>query len=197
MDTYYFKFDTQRVNVGKYININFNEPVAYNGNLHEVFPNLNITNLPINEYYVQLYYSLVKGMSRRITNKKKVKKDKDSYTANYLLGINCKKIFVSKGLIAKKELNEYPILNNLFAAVIAQILYENIEEKPYELKITGQNELMLKKVKFYLTKAYFSPWFFIRDYINCDVAKIETRLYDRFGFNNLKELENQIKRTTT
>lgn len=169
----------------------------YNGNLHEVFPNLNITNLPKNEYYVELYYSLVKGMSRRITNKKRVKKDKDSYTANYLQGINSKKIFVSKGLIAKKELNEYPILNNLFAAIIAQILYENIEEKPYELKITGQNELMLKKLKFYLRKTYFSPWLFIRDYINCDISKIEARLYNRFGFNSLKELENQIKRTTT
>lgn len=194
MDTYFFTKGKNTECVDGSIKIYFYDPIIYNNNLIEVFPNINVTKLDKKEYTMQIYYNLVKGMARYNSKKKIYRKDKNKFLVHFCNGINTREITVSKNKIVSVNLTEYPVLNESLAYIVAQFLYENIERLPFTLKLDLYQENIIKKLKYYISNCYESKWQIIRDYLTCNSAKLEKRVIKRLEFNNLSELEKEIKR---
>lgn len=192
-DTFLFTIENKKINVDNNINVAFHEPILFENNLYEVFPNINITKLPKDEYLMQLYYYLVKVMARKESKKINLDKKRNHFYEEFLYGTSSKKIVVEGDSIKRVISMEHEILDFLFNITIAQILYEEIENKPYMWSIDSSNEIKLKKFKFYLSKAYYSPAGFIKDYLNCDIKKITNQISKKTDFNNLIELENELQ----
>jgi hypothetical protein len=152
---------------------------------------MNIPKLPKKEYLMQLYLNLVKGMSRN--KSKKIKVSKDGFHVKLSYGINTKDVYVRNNEILLINLINYNELNEALAYIVAQLLYENIENEPFTLELNLEQEKALKKVKYYLSKCYHNTWHIVREYLICDTEKISNR-FKKIGFNNLREVEKEIKR---
>lgn len=193
LDTYIFTVENKNIKVGRSLSVSFHNPVLFQNYLYEVFPNVNITNLPKDEYLMQLYYYFVKLIARTRGKRVKNKKEKGFFYEDFFYGINSKRIIVRGNEIEKIIPNELELLNDMFCITIAQILYENIENKPYTVSLDCVSEVMLKKFKFYLSKAYYSPCTFVKDYLRCDVKRINNQICNKLNFEGLVEFENAIK----
>ena len=143
---------------------------------------------------MQLYYNLVKGMARFNSPKQTYKKDKNMFLVHFCNGINIRDITVSNNKISSINSIKYPVLNEALAYIVAQILYENIEDLPFTLELDLYKERIIKQLKYYISKCYESKWQIVRDYLTCNNAKLEKRIVRTLEFNNLNELEQKIKR---
>lgn len=175
MQTYFGKVGEKTVKMNEKIKTVFFEPTVKKNMLVEVFPVINIPKINGQDYLMQLYFNAVKVMARQlIVNKKKSE-------ATYFYGLNKMRIKLNK---ENKEIvsvtkNEYELLDNVVAYIIAQILYESIENKPFTLKLGSYYEEYLKKIKFYLKKAYMSSDLLILDYM-CRPEKVILKLQKNF-----------------
>lgn len=139
---------------------------------------------------MQLYYNLVKGMAR--SRSKKIKLKKEGFKVSFYYGINNKDIYVKGDKISLINKIEYPVLNEILVYIVSQLLYENIEKKPFTLELSLEQEKQLKQVKYYLNRCYFNTWHIVREYLMCNKEKI-TQRFKRLGFNSLREVEEKIK----
>lgn len=193
IDTFLFTVEKEKIEVDNNINVVFHEPIIFENNLYEVFPNMNITKLPREEYLMQLYFYLVKVMARKKSKRTNLDKKRNHFYEEFLYGISSKKIVVEGNNIKRIISKEHELLDFLFNITIAQILYENIENKPYTSFVDLKVEMELKKFKFYLSQAYYSPINFIKDYLNCDIKKITNQIVKKTNFNSLIEFENELQ----
>lgn len=141
---------------------------------------------------MQLYFYLVKVMARKRTKRTILDKKRNHFYEEFLYGTSSKKIVVEGNNIKRIISKERETLDFLFTITIAQILYEEIENKPYMWHIDSNYEMKLRKFKFYLSKAYY-PTSFIKDYLNCDIKKIANQIVKKTDFNNFIEFENEFK----
>lgn len=165
----------------------------FENNLYDVFPNINITKIPKDEYLMQLYFCLVKIMARATGKRIVIDKKKNYFCKEFFYGVSLKKIIVEENEIKNVIYKKHELLDFLFTITIAQILYENIENKPYILQIDSATEMQLKKFKFYLSKAYYSPISFIKDYMSCDIKKITNQISNKLNFSSLTEFERELR----
>lgn len=179
------------VPVSDNITLEVSNPVYEYSTVLEVVPNMNIPRIDKEQYEMQLYYNLVKGMSRRKTLENTMRKDGLYYIFHY--GIDCKKVCVTGNQISIINSIEYPVLNNLLAYIVAQLLYENIEDKPFTLELDIEQERQLKKLKYYLSRCYHNTWHLVREYLLCNEKKITNR-FRNLGFVNLRQVEMKMKR---
>lgn len=168
----------------------FNNPVYDFSNVFEVFPNMNIPRIAKGKYEMQLYYNLVKGMARRKSNIKNSKKN--GFKVEFYYGIDSKEVLVKNNQIVLINSIEYPILNAAFSYIVAQLLYENIEDKPFTLELDLEQEKQVKELKYYLSRCYHDVWHLVREYLLCNTAKL-TKRFNKLGFNNLRQLEMKMK----
>lgn len=173
------------------IDINFYEPICYKNNAYEVFPNMNILKLDKQEYITQMYFCLAKGLARN--QSKKINLKKEGFKVKFLNGINAYDIYIKNNEVTILNKIEYSDLNEILAYIVAQLLYENIERRPFLYELEPYQEIQLKQVKYYLNKCYFNIWHLVREYLNCDILKISSR-FKKIGFDDLREVEEKIKR---
>lgn len=174
----------------KKIKLKFHEPIYYANNVYEIFPNMNLPRLPKDEYMMQLYYNLVKGLAR--DKSKKINLKKEGFKVSFYYGLNSKDVYVRDKKIFLTNKIKYPVLNEILAYIVTQLLYENIEKKPFTLELNLEQEKQLKQVKYYLKNCYFNTWHIVREYLLCNRNKISER-FKKIGFNNLREVEEKIK----
>lgn len=179
------------VTVNENITLEINDPVYEYSTVLEVVPNMNIPRIDKDKYEMQLYYNLVKGMARRKTIGNSMKKQGLYYIFHY--GIDCKKVCVIDNKISLMNSIEYPVLNNSLAYIVAQLLYENIENKPYTLELDLDQEKQVKKLKYYLSRCYHNTWHLVREYLLCNEKKLTYR-FKKLGFVNLRQVEMKMKR---
>ncbi len=191
LDTYLYTVGKECVKVSDKITLEFNDPVYDYNNVFEVFPNMNIPRINKDEYEMQLYYNLVKGMARRKGDRINLKKDRFKMQLYY--GINIKDVYVKDNKIALINSIEYPILNDALAYIVAQLLYENIENKPFTLEINLEQERQIKELKYYLSRCYHNVWHLVREYLLCNTQKL-TKRFNKLEFNNLRQVEMEMKR---
>ncbi len=194
------EFNTYMHTVGvKTIRINGNSkllldnPVTKSGILLEVYPVLNLARVPKDEYYMNIYINAVKIFARYTTKSKKISKN-STKTIMYN-GINSKEIMVYSKDIASIKNYKYNILDKVFCYIVAQILYEAIENKPFMYDITREEEKILKVVKYYISKSYRSYKEFVVDYLSCKVTVIERKIQENTGIKSLRDLENKMKKS--
>lgn len=191
LDTYYFTIGKNNVKVDNNINIIFYEPVCYEDKLLEVFPTMNITKLPKKEYIMQLYFNLVKGLSRK---RCKGKIRKGNFIEVFHYGINIKRVDIKNNAIDTTSDIYYTDLNESLAYIVAQLLYEYIEGEPFTLSLNDEQEKQLKQSKYYLSRCYHDIWHLVGEYLTCNNKKIEKR-FRSLGFKSLSDVEKKLKRT--
>lgn len=101
---------------------------------------------------MQLYFCLVKIMARATGKRIVLDKKKNYFCKEFFYGISSKKIIVEENEIKNVIYKKHELLDFLFTITIAQILYENIENKPYIASIDSTTEMQLKKFKFIYLK---------------------------------------------
>lgn len=153
---------------------------------------MNIPKIARDEYIMQLYYNLVKGIARYKSEKMNLKKE--GFKVEFSYGINSKEVYVKDEKIALVNKIEYNTLNNALAYIVAQLLYENIEKKPFTLELSVNEERQLKQVKYYLNRCYINNWHIVKEYLLCNSKKISQR-FKKVGFNNLREVEEKLNKS--
>lgn len=171
----------------------FNNPVMKSGILLEVFPVLNLARCSRDKYYMNIYYNAVKLFSKYSTNKKKISKN----TSKVFMynGINSKEVIIYSDEIASIRNERYYILDRTFSYIIAQILYEAIECKPFLFETTREEEKVIKIVKYYISKGYRNYRDFIVDYLGCKRNDIENKIVKNSDVTSLKDLEKKIRKS--
>lgn len=192
LDTYFNTVGKVNIEVDGNIITHINDPVYYKNNVYEVFPNMNAIKLPKEEYLMQLYFNLVKVLARNKT--KNVKFRKEGFQTKFFYGLNSKDVYVKNSEIVLINQINYESLNEALTYIVAQLLYENIENAPFTLSRTLKQEREIKQVKYYLSKCYYNNWHVVREFLTCNRDKINSR-FKKLGFNNLREVEAEMKRT--
>ncbi len=192
-NTYMHTVCSNKIRLNGNSKILFNNPVTKSGILLEVFPVLNIARCNRDEYYMNIYYNAVKLFSRYSTGKKKISKN----TSKVFMynGINSKEVIIYSGEIASIRNERYYILDRAFSYIIAQILYEAIECKPFLFESTKEEEKVVKIVKYYISKGYRNYRDFMVDYIGCKRNDIENKIVKNSDVTSLRELEKKIRKS--
>ena len=140
----------------------FKNPITKSGILLEVFPVLSLARTEKTKYYMNIYLNAVKIISRRKTDEKKISKSTKRYTAFF--GINSKEVITYNDRIVSISDTRYSSLNRAINYIMAQILYEAIENKPFLLELSRKEEKEIKILKYYISKGYNDYRYFIKDY---------------------------------
>ncbi len=169
----------------------FKNPITKSGILLEVFPVLSLARTEKTKYYMNIYLNAVKIISRRKTDEKKISKSTKRYTAFF--GINSKEVITYNDRIVSISDTRYSSLNRAINYIMAQILYEAIENKPFLLELSRKEEKEIKILKYYISKGYNDYRYFIKDYMLCRKEKIEKNIAKNTDVKTLEQLEEKIK----
>lgn len=101
---------------------------------------------------------------------------------------------VYSGDIASIRNFKYCILDKVFCYIVAQILYEAIENKPFLYDLPKENKI-IKVVSYYISKSYKNYRDFIVDYLGCRVDAIEKKIQENTGITSLRELEEKLRKS--
>ncbi|MBO5477321.1 MAG: hypothetical protein J6A15_06185 [Clostridia bacterium] len=192
-DTYMHTVEKKCIKLKGDSKIIFRNPVIKSGIVLEIFPVLNLAKISKKVYLIQIYMNTIKIISRKSLNPKKISKHTKKYT--YLYGINSKQVVVYNDKIAAIENEQYPILDRAFNYLITQILYEAIEDEPFLMDMTSEEERIIKQLKYYISRSYVNYRNFLVDYVSCNKKKIEEKLSKSAGVESLKELEEKIRKS--
>lgn len=192
-DTYMHTVEKKSIKLKGDSKIIFRNPVVKAGTLVEVFPVLNLARIGKREYLIQIYMNAIKIIARKSLEPKKISKHTKKY--KFLYGINSKQIIVYNDKIVAIENYQYPILDKAFNYLITQILYEAIEDEPFLVDITSEEEKIIKQLKYYISRSYVNYRNFLVDYVSCNSKKIEEKLSKSAGVDSLKELEEKIRKS--
>ena len=61
--------------------------------------------------------------------------------------------------------------------------------------MTSEEEIVIKQLKYYISRSYVNYRNFLVDYVSCNRKKIEERLSKSAGVESLKELEERIRKS--
>ena len=192
-NTYMHTVATKSIRLNDDSKLLLDNPVTRSGILLEVYPVLNLAKIPRNRYYMNIYINSVKIFARYATKGKKI--SKNSTKTTFYNGINSKEVMVYSGDIASIRNYRYNILDKAFCYIVAQILYEAVENKPFILDISKEDEKAIKVVKYYLSKSYENYRGFIVDYLGCRADVIEKKIQDNTGISSLRELEEKVRKS--
>lgn len=192
-DTYMHTVEKKYIKLKGDSKIIFRNPVVKSGILLEVFPVLNLAKISKREYLIQIYMNAVKIIARKSLDAKKISKHTKKY--RFLYGINSKQVIVYNDKIVAIENNQYPILDRAFNYLVTQILYEAVEDEPFIVEMSSEEEKIIKQLKYYISRSYINYRNFLVDYVSCNSKKIEERLCKSAGVDSLKELEEKIRKS--
>lgn len=190
LETYIGNVGRKKIRLNGNMKLIFNNPVLLQDNIFEVFPNLNISKLPRKEYCMQIYFNAVKLLARKMSKTKRITKNTNKTIYSY--GINKRDVIIYNGKISNININEYSILNDTFAYIIAQILYEGKEGEPFTLELNNEQHKALKMVKYYISRSYIDYGQFILDYMLCS-DRLEEKIVRNNDVNSFAELEKKLK----
>lgn len=192
-DTYMHTVEKKHIKLKGDSKIIFRNPVIRSGILLEVFPVLNLARIPKKEYLIQIYMNTVKIISRKSLPPKKISRNTKKYI--FLYGINSKQVIVYNDKIAAINNEQYPILDKAFNYLVTQIFYEAIENEPFLIELTSEEEKIIKQLKYYISRSYYNYRNFLVDYVSCNKKQIEEKLSKSAGVESLKELEEEIRKS--
>lgn len=192
-NTYMHTVETKNIRLNGDSKLLLNNPVTKSGILLEVYPVLNLAKVQRDRYYMNIYMNAVKIFARYTTKTMKISKN-TTKTIMYN-GINSKEVMVYSEKIASIRNYRYCILDKVFNYIVAEILYESEEERPFLYDTTREEEKILKKVRFYIKKSYRNYRDFVVDYLGCRVESIEKNIRDNTEVASLRELEEKIRKS--
>lgn len=192
-NTYMHTVTSKKIRLNSDSKLLLDNPVTRSGILLEVYPVLNLAKVQRDRYYMNIYMNAVKIFARYNTKTKKISKN-STKTIMYN-GVNSKEVMVYSGEIASIRNFKYYILDKSFCYIVAQILYEAIENRPFLYDINREEEKIIKLVRYYIQKSYRSYKEFIVDYLSCRGDLIEKKISDNTGIKSLKELEAKIRKS--
>ncbi len=190
LETYIKTVGKRKVRLNGNMKLVFNDPILIHDNVLEVFPNLNIPKLSRKDYIMQIYFNAVKLFARKMLKTKRITKHTTKTIYSY--GINRRSVIVYCGRISNISKTEYKILNDIFAYIIAQILYEGRENEPFTFEISNEQNKQLKMVKYYISRSYVDYGQFILDYMLCS-DRLEEKIVKNNDINNFSDLEEKLK----
>ena len=190
-DTFLRTIGKRKVRLNGKTKLVFNDPILIQNNVLEVFPSLNMQKLPRNEYIMQIYFNAVKLFARKVSGIKKITKNTAKIIYSY--GINKRTVIIYDGKVSNVNVDEYKILNDIFAYIIAQILYEGKENRPFTLELSTVEDKALKMVRYYLSRSYVDYGQFVLDYMLCS-DRLEEKIVKNNDVNNFKQLEEKLKK---
>ena len=118
-----------------------------------MYPILNIVKEDNDEYLMNLYLALVKLLSIGDINFEK--KKQKIVSISYMIGLTARKCNYYNDKMVFSHDNDYKNLNKAICHIIAKHLYENIENKPFTIKLNLIEEKNIDIVKFYIKDSYF------------------------------------------
>lgn len=190
-DTFLRTIGKRKVRLNGKTKLIFNDPILIQNNVLEVFPSLNMQKLPRNEYIMQIYFNAVKLFARKISGIKRITKNTNKIIYSY--GINRRTVIIYDGKVSNVNVDEYKILNDIFAYIIARILYEGKENRPFTLELSTVEDKALKMVRYYLSRSYVDYGQFVLDYMLCS-NRLEEKIVKNNDVNNFKQLEEKLKK---
>lgn len=192
LETYMKTIGKRKIRLNGKMKLIFNNPILIQDNVLEVFPNLNIPRISRKEYYMQLYFNAVKLFARKMSKTQRITKNTNKTIYSY--GINRRSVIIYDGKISNVSKKEYRMLNDTFAYIIAQILYEGAEGEPFTLELSNEQNKALKMTKYYISRSYIDYGQFILDYMLCS-DRLEEKIIKNNDVNNFDELEEKLKNT--